>query len=251
MKRLIFIAVCTTLIITTSKAQTAEEIINTYLEKTGGLDNWKKLTGIKTYSKINSQGREIPYQTIRLKNGKMLTKSEMQGKEIIQQAFDGNASWGHNSMTMKAEKNDNETTENIKRETGDFPNPFVDYASKGYSLELLGNEIVEGTLCYKIKLTKKPLLIDGKEEENVVFYYFDIENVVPIVIETKVKSGSSKGMIYQTSLSDYQEVNGLFFAFSSTRKAKGRAEGQTVNITRIEFDPQIDESIFKFVESEE
>ena len=251
MKRLALIVACITLLIITSQAQTAEEIINKYLENTGGLDNWKKLTGTKTYAKVNAQGMELPLQIISLKNGKTLMKFELQGKEIIQQAFDGNTSWGQNFMTMKAEKSDNETTENIKREANDFPYPFVDYASKGYSLELLGNETVEGTVCHKIKLTKKPLLIDGKEEENVVFYYFDVENAVPILTETEVKSGPAKGMISQTILSDYQEVNGLFFAFSITSKAKGEARGQTVNITKVELNPNVDEAIFKFVASEE
>jgi hypothetical protein len=44
--KLFFVLVLTTCI-SSSYAQTAEEIVNKYLTATGGIDNWKKLEGIK------------------------------------------------------------------------------------------------------------------------------------------------------------------------------------------------------------
>jgi outer membrane lipoprotein-sorting protein len=249
MKKICFLLMLSVCSFSIAKAQTAQEIINQYIENIGGLDNWKKIEGIKTSAKVNAQGMEIPLEMIDLKNGKKLIKMELQGKEIVQLAFDGNTAWSHNFMTMQAEKTDNETTENIKKESADFPDPFIDYAAKGYKIELVGKETVEGTECHKIKLTKKPQLVDGKEEENVTFYYFDTESVVPILAETEIKSGPAKGMVSQSVFSDYQEVNGLYFPFSITQKAKGYPQGQTINTTKIEINPKVDDAIFKFVES--
>jgi hypothetical protein len=165
---------------------------------------------------------------------------------MVQQAFDGNEAWGMNFMTMKPEKSDSETTENMKRNLGDFPDPFLNYKDKGFKAELLGKETVDGTETFKVKLTKKPLMVDGKEVENVVFYFFDTENFVPIMVEQEVKYGPAKGVTSQTMFSDYQEVDGLYFAFSITEKAKGTPQSQAINITKVIVNPSVDDAAFKF-----
>lgn len=232
-------------------AQTAEEIVKTYIENIGGEEALKKIKSVKMTAKVNAQGMELPITMINMADGKMLMKFELQGQEVVQQAFDGETAWGVNFMTQKAEKSDAEDTENIKREAGDFPEPFLDYVAKGYKVEALGKETVEGVECFKVKLIKKPQVIDGKEVENVTFYYFDTENYVPIVTETEIKSGQMKGSFSQTVFSDYQEVEGVYFAFSIDQKLKGQDKGQPVAIEEIEINPEIDESIFKFPVTEE
>jgi hypothetical protein len=245
----IFSLICFTLVFAfAAKAQTADEIVKKYLDNIGGADKLRALSGTKMSSKINAMGMELPLEIINLKNGKMLVKFELQGKEMVQQAFDGTTAWGVNFMTMKPEKSDNEATENMKRETADFPDPFLDYKIKGFKIESLGKETVEGVECFKIKLTKKPQLSEGMEVENVHFYYFDTENYVPVLSETEVKTGQYKGMVSQTVFSDYQEVGGIYFPFSITNKAKGQGEGQTLNVTKVELNPKVDEKIFIFTE---
>jgi hypothetical protein len=85
--------------------------------------------------------------------------------------------------------------------------------------------------------------------DNTVFYYFDADNYVPVLSEEEVKTGPYKGMVSQTIFSNYQEIDGLFFAFAITSKAKGQGEGQTMNITKIELNPKVDDNIFIFTES--
>ena len=226
------------------QAQTVEEIIEQYLENTGGAAEWAKLTSVKMEGKVSTQGMDIPIEIAQTKEGKMYMKFQLQGQEITQQAFDGKEAWGVNFM--KPEKSDSETTENMKRESGDFPDPFIDMKSKGYKAELIGKETVEGTECFKVKLTKKPLLVDGTEVENITLYFFDTENFVPIMVEKELKSGPAKGMTSQTFMSDYQEVEGLYFPFSIIEKAKGMPQGQAINITKIELNPTLDPAVFAF-----
>ncbi|MCF1751747.1 outer membrane lipoprotein-sorting protein [Mariniradius sediminis] len=227
-------------------AQTVDEIINNYLENTGGAANWAKLSSVKMEGKVAVQGMDLPIEMVQTKEGKMYMKFSLQGQEITQQAFDGNEAWGINFMTMKPEKSDSETTENMKRNLGDFPDPFLNYKEKGFKAELIGKETVDGTETFKVKLTKKPLMVDGKEVENLVFYFFDTENFVPIMVEQEVKYGPAKGVTSQTMFSDYQEVDGLYFAFSITEKAKGTPQSQAINITKVILNPSVDEAAFKF-----
>ncbi len=231
----------------TINAQTADEIINTYFENIGGLENMKKIEGIKMAAKVNQQGMEIPLEIIQLKGGKQMTVINFQGKEIKQGVFDGETLWSTNFMTMKAEKSDAEATANMKLEINDFLDPFIDYKEKNYTIELLGNETIDGAETFKIKLTKEPVTIDGKKEESISFYFFDTENFVPIAVQSEMKSGQAKGMISEVTFSDYQEVDGIYFPFSMTQGVKGQP-GSPLTITSIELNPKIDDSVFAFPE---
>ena len=231
-----------------AQAQTVEEILNSYFENVGGKEKLSTLNATQMTAKVNVQGMELPVEIVNTKDGKSLMKFQFQGKELVQQAFDGETAWAHNMMTMVAEKSDAETTENMKREAGSFPDPFLNYEEKGYKVELIGKEDMEGTPCFKVKLTKKPLMVDGQEQENVVYYFFDAENYVPLAAESMIPSGPMKGKISQQIFSDYQEVDGLYFPFSLTFQMKGEAGGQSLKIDSVMINPEIDDSIFAFKE---
>ncbi len=228
-------------------AQTVDEILANYYENIGGLENLKKIEGLKMTASLNQGGMEIPLEIYQLKDGRQMTIINFQGKELKQGVFDGETLWGHNFMTQKAEKNDAETTANMKLNNNDFPDSFIDYKAKGYTVELLGKEDIQGTETFKIKLTKEPITVDGKEEADVSFYFFDTENFVPIAVQSEIKSGQGKGMTSEITFSDYQEVDGLYFPFSMTQGAKGQP-GQPITFSAIELNPTVDEAAFKFPE---
>ena len=231
-----------------SFSQSVDEIIDNYFENTGGIDQWRKLKGVKMLAKLSQQGMEIPLEIIQMQGGKQMQIINFQGQSIKAQVFDGEVSWGINMMSQKPEKSDQETTDNLKLENNDFPDSFMDYKSKGYIAELIGKETVDGTETFKVKLTKEPKTIDGKNEDDITFYFFDTENYVPIAIQTEVKEGPGKGMIMEITMSDYQEVEGLYFPFSQTQGIKDQPSIPLI-IDSIELNPTIDENEFKFPEN--
>ena len=162
-------------------AQTADEIIENYIEKIGGDENWQNVKAIKMNAIINQMGMEIPIEMVQSAN-KSYTKIFIQGQEIKQGVFDGETLWSTNFMTMKAEKSSQEDIDKLKNELGEFPNPFLNYKEKGFSLEFMGTEIVDGSDTFKIKLIKKPMLIDEIEVPNVSVYYFDSKEFFPIMV---------------------------------------------------------------------
>lgn len=229
------------------QAQTADEILANYFENTGGLENWKNLEGIKMTAKVNQGGMEIPLEIYQLKDGRQMTKINFQGKEIKQGVFDGETLWSTNFMTMKAEKSDAEQTANFKLNTNDFPDSFVDYKDKGYTVELMGKETIDGAETFKIKLVKEPIMVDGNQEDDISFYFFDVDNFVPIAVQSEIKTGQGKGQTGETTMSDYQEVDGLYFPHSMTQGIKG-GQGQPITIDSIELNPEVDEAWFAFPE---
>lgn len=241
---LFFVALCAMF---TANAQTADEIIKKYIETTGGEAKWRAIEGMRMKANLKMQGMELPMESLQLRDGKTFSSVTFQGMTFNQNVFDGSTLWSTNQMSMKPEKSDAESTENYKlTAAADFPDPFLDYQKKGYKVELLGKETIEGTETFKLKLTKKPIKVDGKETENVSIYYFDAENYVPVVVESEITSGPAKGMISQTKMSDYQEVDGLMMPFSITQGAKGQPGGVTVNTTSVELNPKVDAKIFAF-----
>lgn len=231
------------------QAQTADEVLENYFENTGGLDAWKSLKGMKMTAKVNQGGMEIPLEIYNLKDGRQMTKITFQGKEIKQGVYDGETLWSHNFMTMKAEKSDAEQTANFKLNTNDFPDAFIDYKEKGYTVELLGKETIDGTETFKIKLVKEPLTIDGNPQDDISYYFFDVDNFVPIAVQSEIKSGPAKGQISEVTMSDYQEVDGMYFPFSMTQGVKDGL-GQPITIVSIELNPSIDDAEFAFPKEE-
>lgn len=248
MKRLVLsLTVFSTLFIGVT-AQSVDEIVNNHLEAMGGEKAWSDLKGYKMNAKVNVQGgMTLPIEFVTLKDGRSYSSFEFQGNTVVQQAFDGETSWGVNFMTMKPEKSDAEQTENTKRDSKDFPSVFIGYKEKGYKLELLGKETVEGVECFKLKLTKGTKLVDGKEEDNISFHYLDTETFAQIMSESTITSGQMKGQIAQEVFSDYQEVDGLYFPFSILSRIKD-GDGQAINIESYELNPTVDDSVFKFPE---
>lgn len=227
-----------------NNAQTVDEIITNYFEATGGVDNWKKVESLKYEGIAEVQGMQIPWVMVQTKDGKQALTIDIQGQKMTQYAFDGETMWTTNFMTMQPEKSDSENTENMKKSSAkSFPSPFLDYKAKGYTAELVGEETIEGTATYKVKLTQDPVMVDGVETPNVTYYYFDKDTFAAIATEAEVKQGPMKGQTFKDSMSDYQEVNGLYFPFAMTQG------GQGMNVKTIEVNPEIDASVFMFPET--
>lgn len=224
---------------------TVDEIFDGYYENTGGLENWKKMTGTKIVAKVNQGGMEIPLEIVQFSDGRQYTKFNVQGNDFYQNVYDGETLWSVNFQSLKAEESDAETTANFKLDINDFPDDFINYKKKGYTVELMGTETIDGAETYKIKITKEPRTIDGKQVDNVVFYYFDTEALVPIAQDAEVTSGPQAGSIGRVTMSDYDEIDGLYFPFSLTQGVKD-GPSQPLVIESIEVNPTIDESVFKF-----
>jgi outer membrane lipoprotein-sorting protein len=227
-----------------SIAQNVDEIINAYYETIGG-KNWNAVNGMRMTANVDQGGMSIPLEIVGMKDGRSFTKVTFMGNTMTMAAFDGKKSWITNYMTMQPEESPAEDSENAIRSSKEFPNALVSYKNLGYTATLLGSEKVEGTDCHKIKLEKKSMLVEGKEMPNVEYYYLDKENNVPVLVETEISSGEMKGQISQTKFSDYQEVNGVYFPFSTTQGLKD-GQSQTIQFEKIEVNPTVDDSMFAF-----
>lgn len=226
---------------------TAEEIVSNYLEAIGGEEAIAEVKSMKSSCIGKAQGMDIPITMVQVAPSSMRMDMNFQGQEITQMSFNGEEGWSTNFMTMEAERWD-ATDSEINKQEFDFPEPFLNYADKGYSISLEEDEVVEGTECYQIKLTKNPVTIEGEEVANEDFYFFDKESGVPIMSRSFEKKGEMKGKAIETYMSDYDEVDGLYYPFTVSQKMDGNMIFSVV-VEEIILNPEIEEGFFDYPES--
>jgi hypothetical protein len=229
-----------------TQAQTVDEIVDNYFEAIGGRENVAAIKSMKATCQAKVQGMELPVTMLQTSPNKQKIDIFFQGKEITQLSFNGETGWSTNFMTMEAEAWDKEQSEIMKAQSS-FPDPFLDYKEKGYTLELMGEEEIEGVPCFKLKYTRAPVTVDGKEEENATIYFFDKENFVPIMQRDYALTGPQKGMATETYLSDYDEVEGMFFAHTLTQRINGQ-DVSNISITEIELNVEVPAGTFDMPE---
>ena len=127
----------------------------------------------------------------------------------------------------------------------EFPDAFLNYKEKGYTLELDGTEEIEGTECFKIILHKKPIMVDGKEEAVKFEYFMEKESFVPIMQRDFMLAGPMKGQALETYMSDYNEVegHGIYLAFTIAQKAQGQTMFE-VAVKEVEINGDIADDFF-------
>ena len=226
-----------------SFAITVEEVIQGYIDNTGGVEAWAALQGMKLQGEMQQGNMKFPFTVIQLKDGRQATEFEVQGKKLKQQVYDGNVVWSTNFQTMKAEQASSEDLQNFKNNLNDFPFALFDYKKKGYKVELMGEEKFAGTDTYKVKVQQEPLTIDGKQVDDIVYYYFDKDALVPVGLEGEMKKGPGKGMTMVTQFSDYQEVEGLVIAYTTKMGVKD-SPGMVMTFKAVELNPSVSADVF-------
>jgi outer membrane lipoprotein-sorting protein len=218
----------------TAAAMDAEELIAKSIEASGGQDKITGMKSVKYTGKFLAQGMEFPFTMIQKRPGKMRIEAEVMGATMVQ-CYDGEMGWSINPMTGST---DPQPMSGIEAKSfklqADMDGPLIDYQDKGYTVEYLGEEEVEGTPAYKLKL--------DTQEGIVMHMYFDKEYFLTIKSANTITVDESE-FETQTYPSDYQEVGGLVVPFSIETRSGDQVMNQ-VMMEKVEHDVAVDDSIF-------
>jgi len=221
-----------------ASAITMEEIISRNIEARGGVAKIKALSSVKTTGTMSTQGGEIAFTQCLKDNKKFRMDMTIQGMNIIQ-AFDGTVAWGSNPMGgNKPEKSSPESAKKMA-ERADWEGEFIDTEKKGYKLELMGAEDLEGSTVYKVKITNK----DGDSR----FTYIDATTWLVIKEDTQLDMGGQNidvSMYY----TNYQEIHGVQVPMQIDVKYQGQ-DAMSMTFEKIEIVADLPDSMFAFPES--
>jgi hypothetical protein len=212
-------------------AQTADEIIGKYITAIGGKDKWSQVKSMKVNGYIEVQGIKINFTQQAVHETGVRVDAEFQGQKIID-ITTPTMGWSQNPFGGKSTLQPISGEElQQKLDELDIQDEFVDYATKGSSVEFIGKDEEDGNEFYKIKMITK--------NKNESVYFFDV-NTSLIYKEEKTVKQQGQEMKMVTKLLDYKTI-----PFGIKIPHKSEQMGQVLVMDVIQINAAIDENIFK------
>ncbi|HKN25020.1 MAG TPA: outer membrane lipoprotein-sorting protein [Candidatus Acidoferrum sp.] len=236
MKRILWIAFATIALLPLGlQAQTVDEIIAKNVQARGGLEKLRAIKTMRVTAKFSQDRFRATYVQENKRDDKVREEVILQGMAQVQ-AYDGRSAWQINPFGGRKdpEMMSQDDSKSLILDA-DLEGPLVDYKQKGHTAELVGHDSVEGTDCYKIKLTLK--------NGDVRYYYLDADSYLEIKFETQ---SNVRGAVQynDTLLGDYEQVDGVYFPFSVETAETGTDSWARFTVVKMEPNVPLDDSRF-------
>jgi hypothetical protein len=216
-------------------AQTVDEVIAKNIQARGGLEKMKAVQSVRTSGKFSQGSFRAGFLQENKRPGKVREEALIQGLVQIQ-AYDGKTGWQVSPFGGRkdAELMSQDDAKGLLLDA-DIDGPLVDYKEKGHKAELVGHDSVEGTDCFKIKLTLK--------NGDVRIYYLDADSYLEIKEENQT---TIRGSVQFTEnyYGDYEKVNGLYFAFAFEGGEKGNPVRTKYTVEKVEVNVALEDGLF-------
>lgn len=227
-------------IVTKCFSQTADDIVNKYIAATGGADKWSKVVSMKyTGTYQLGPGMQAPLTGVYVSKPFRGSYSDFSWQGMTSKtAIRADSGWSYNPFGGKRET-DPVAPDDIRADKlGSDPQGLLfNYKQKGYTVEYLGTDDMDGTDVLKLRL--------NVPNGDMVYYYLDAETyyILKEVQRVKLKDKEQKSyFIY----SDFRKNDyGLVLAFCTQRvDENGNEQGGPVNYSKIEVNGSIDGKMF-------
>ncbi len=246
MKRLLAIAAIATaavplLFAPPAHAMTVDEIVARNVQAHGGAD---KLHAIQTI-RMTSKGRfgggdftvEMSFVGVTTRSGHTRNEGTWQSMTSVD-AYDGHDGWRTDPFGGRRDpfRISADEAKGMAHDA-DIDGPLVDWQQKGNRVEYLGTEDIDGTLAHKLRITRK----DGDFE----YDWLDPDAMLEIRVE---RHSFVRGVeqISVSDLGDYEQVAGVWMAFSSDSGAKGQPHTSHWTVDHVEVNVPVDDGLFSF-----
>jgi outer membrane lipoprotein-sorting protein len=215
-------------------AQTVDEIVAKNIKAKGGAEKWKAVSSVKMTGRVSMQGMELPLTVYAKRPNLSRQEFTIQDKQLVQ-AFDGTTPWAINPLAgSEAPQEITGPQADMIKADADFDGALMDYKSKGHTIELVGNEKLDGKDVHHLKVTKKG--------GNVQHYYLDAETGIELKQTAEIEQGGSKQQL-ETELSNYQPVEGIMIPHTMKQSLNGTPVVQ-MTIDKVEFNAPMEASLF-------
>jgi hypothetical protein len=203
-------------------AQTVDEVIAKNIAAHGGMEALKAVKTIRVAGHYAQGSFRAGFVQENARPDKVREENIIQGLTAVD-GYDGKTGWRVNPFSGRRDAQ-LLSEDDVKglAEDADIDGPLVDYKQKGHKAELLGHDPVEGTDCYKVKLT----LNNG----DIRTYYIDTDSNLEIKMESqRIVRGSLEEN--ETYFGDYEKVEGVYYPFAFQTAAKGTPESDRTQYT--------------------
>ena len=220
---------------TVIRAQTADEIVNKYVDAIGGKDKLEQIKTVSITNTIQAMGNEGP-STTKILNGKAFRMDyEINGQKTTQ-VYTDKGGWQINPF-MGATSAQPLPEEMYKQSKGQmYFSPLYNYAARGNKVELLGKD---GN-SYKLKITNDDSVETIAYVDATTYYLTKL---------TRQTNFMGQSMELAITFSNFKKSDfGITVPFTTEINYGGQF-AITSNITKIEFNTNIDPAIFEMPKS--
>ena len=238
MKKILITLTLTTFFLKT-QAQTADQIVQKYIQKIGGEKAWKNLKTINSSGIYNYGGIEFPFSAIAKSPNKYKFIVPLNGKHYTQ-VFNGKTGWKIDAFKneTKPQYLTGKPARALANEADvEIESPLINYAKKGFTIHLEGKETVEGKECFKVNLFKK--------EGEIESYFIDNQEYSLVMKRALSKNDELEKTILDAYFSDYREVNGVKIPFVVSYKFKDQ-NILKIKTEKVQINEKVEDSIFKY-----
>jgi hypothetical protein len=219
----------------TASAQTVDEVIAKNIQAHGGADKLKSVHSLRTTAKLSQGSFRADFRQENKRADKVREELIIQGLAQVQ-AYDGKTGW---QISPFGGRKDPEllSQDDLKSLAvdADIDGPLMDYKEKGHKAELVGHDSMEGTDCFKIKLSMK--------NGDVRYYYLDADSFLELKLEiqTTIRGALQENEMYY---GDYEQVNGIYYPFAVEQAQKGSASRAQISVEKIEQNIPLEDAHF-------
>lgn len=218
-------------------AQNADEIVAKHIAAIGG-DKWAGVEAVKTEAKISADaaaGMTIQMSMVAIRDKSIRMDVNVMGMSQTT-VLKGDAGWSTNPFAGQTDPQPMTADQvSAMKDMTDVDGTLVGYKAKGYTVEYVGTEDVDGTEAIKIKVNK-----GGKRSEYSFFdpkSFFEIKNIRVEEIDGQLTESA-------TIYSNFKNQGGLVFPFT-IQQNEGPMGGSTVTIQSVAINPLVDTKIFE------
>lgn len=215
-------------------SQTADEVVNKHINAIGGKAVLNSIKSQVTESELNVMGSTLTSKSTILVGKGFKNVADFNGQEIIQ-CITPTGGWMINPLAGQTDPTPlPEDQVKAAQSALDIGGDLFNYKEKGSKVELAGNETIEGVNAIMLKLTNK----EGKD----IWYYIDPSTYYIVKRESTSNTGGQD--ITATSIfSNYKKTDiGLVMPYTTV---VNQGFEMTINITKIEFNKEVDPKIFE------
>src|SRR5215813_8270329 len=221
-------------------AYTAAELAAKNVDAKGGMDKLNALQSVRMSGKllVNGATIELGFVTVVKRPHSIRYEAQLQGLTQVQ-AYDGAQAWQINPFQGRKdpEKLSADDAKGLGEDAADFTGALVDYQGKGYKLDYLGTEDIDGTEAHKLRVTRP--------NGDVAYVYLDPDYFLEIrTVNRRIEHGIPNETI--TDFGDYEKVNGVYLPFALESYQKGSSDRRKLQIDKAEANVAADKSLFQF-----
>ena len=223
------------------RAQSVDDVIANNIKARGGLEKIKTVRSVRTISKLTVGSFRAAYVQENKRPDRVREEAIIQGMAQVQ-AYDGKIGWQISPFSGRKdpERMSQDDTKTLLIDA-DIDGPLVDYLQKGHKAELAGHDSVEGTDCYKVKLTLK--------NGDIRYYFLDSDSFLELKIENQ---SNIRGTVQytETFFGDYEKVNGIYYPFAVETGEKGSESRTKFAVDKVEVDVPLEDARFSMSATE-